>query len=477
MKKSATPHPVDVLWSGLGLFAVNGVLYLTNDWPSGSSVIRPISGLKWPFVYAATTLLFLSLLFVMNRRPPRVLRNLAGKHVDGRLTEQLLHAAGLVFYGITSVALTRRLAAGGWRAHKVAPIIAMAGCAGALIWPILRPISVKRRLLAVAVAGLILRLIAFWLTPLVVESADMLPLIKAANESFLAGASPYRLYNLHSWPLPLPYLPGAWLAYLPAVALGLDLRLINALAELIVLGVLAFASRNRNSSPLGVLVAMLIYLSPSIVIFDIYTEHPIFWMLIVLLLALLAAGRFWIAALVWGVALATSPFALTASPFVALYLARATSPKKWWKPAALAAASFLALTAPFVVWAPREFFHGTFTWLNDLDIVGLSSWAIHGHQQLFAIGFAGWFWYFGWEQALKPVQVALVLAILVYYWKRRREAGALLSCSSLWAYTLFVCFNVVIWPRHYGPTLCLAALTIVHRLSAQPDGAGKPAAC
>jgi hypothetical protein len=477
MEHAATYRPIDLLWSGLGLFAANGVLYLTNDWPSGSTDVRPSLDLKWPLVYAAATLAFLSLLFVMNRQPPRVLQERGSRHVDHRQVELFFHAAGLVFYGITSVALTRRLADEGWRTAEVVLAIAMVGCAGALIWPILRPISVKKTFLVVAVAGLVLRLAAFWLNPLAVESADMLPLIKSANESLLAGTSPYRLYNLHTWPLPLPYLPGTWLAYLPAVATGLDLRLVNALAELIVLGALALACGNRNALPLGTLVAALIYLSPSIVIFDIYTEHPILWMLIVVLFALLASGRVWAAALMWGVALATSPFALVISPFVALHLARATSPKQWWKLGALAAAPFLALVAPFVVWAPNEFFYGTLTWLNDLDIVGRSSWVVHGHQQLFAIGFAGWFWFLGWERILKPIQAALVLAVLAYYWKRGREADWLLSRASLWAYTLFVCFNIVIWPRHYGPTLCLAALTMIHRFSAQPAAAEHPAAC
>lgn len=477
MERSAGYRLTDLLWPGLALFAANGILYLTNGWPSGSPTGHPGVDLKWPLVYAATTLVFLFLLFIVNREPPRALRRWGSKHVSDRRTVLFFHTAGLVFYGITSVALTRRLATRGWEANEVVLAMAMVGCAGMLIWSALQPFSVKKTLFSVAIAGLTLRLLAFRLHPLAVGTSDMLPLIESANKSFLAGTSPYRLYDLHSWPLPLPYLPGTWLAYLPAVATGLDLRLVNAMAELVVLGALAFSHRNRNSLPTGILIAVLIYLSPSVVIFDIYTEHPIFWMLIVLLFTLLAARRIWATTLIWGVALATSPLTLVISPFVALHLARATSPKQWWKLGALAAAPFLALTVPFVVWAPQDFFYGTFTWLNDLNIVGRSAWVVHGHQQLFAIGFTGWFWYAGWQQALKPIQAALVLAVLAHCWKRGRKADWLLPHSSLWAYTLFICFNPVVWPRYYAPALCLAALTAICRSNAQPAVAARPAAC
>ncbi len=448
MEHSATYRLINILWSDLALFAASGILYLTNDWPSGSRTSHPGLDLKWPLVYAVTTVVFLFILFTTNREPPGRLQQWAIKYVNDRWITLFFHVAGLSFYGVTSVALIRRLAANGWETHEALLAVVIVGCAGMLIWSAFQPFSLKKSLFSVAVAGLALRLVAFWLNPIAVESAAMLPLIEAANKSFLAGLSPYRLYNLHSWPLPLSYLPGTWLAYLPAVATALDPRLVNAMAGLVVLGALALSHHNRvhNSLPLGTLIAMLIYLSPSVVIFDIYTEHLIFWMLIVLLFTLLAAGRVWAATLIWGIALATSPLTLVISPFVALHLARAISPKRWWKLGALTLAPFLALMVPFVVWALQDFFYGAFTWLNDLNIVARSAWVVHGHQQLFVISFAGWFWYAGWEQALKPIQAALVLTVLAYYWKRGRKADWLLPYSSLCAYTLFVCFNPILWP-------------------------------
>jgi hypothetical protein len=266
------------------------------------------------------------------------------------------------------------------------------------------------------------------------------------------------------------------LAYLPAVVAGLDLRLVNALAELVILGALALGqhSRAQDAMPVGVLIAMLIYLSPAMIIFDMYTEHPIFWMLIVVLLTLLSAGRNRAAALTWGMALASSPFTLAISPFVALHLARATPPRQWWRLAVLTGAPLLVLLAPFVIGDWQSFFYGTFIWLNDLDIVGRSAWVVHGHQQLFVIGFAGWFWHAGWERFLKPVQAILLLAVFAHYWRHSHRVCQLL-CSSLWACTLFICFNIVIWPRYYAPVLCLAALSVICRLSPRCAAAATPA--
>jgi hypothetical protein len=478
MEHPTEHQPVNLLWSGLALFAASGILYLTNDWPIGSPAGHSDIDLGWPLAYAMTTVVFLSLLLIVDREPPRALRQWASRHISAKRATLLLHVAGLAFYGVTAVALVRRLAADGWEVNEATMAIAIVGCAGLLIWSALRP-SLVKTLLSVAIAGLVLRLVAFWLNPLAVESSDMLPLIEAADKSLLAGLSPYQMYDLHAWPLPLTYLPGTWLTYLPAVVSGLDLRLVNATAELVVFGALAFSHRNRtqDSLPVGALVAMLIYLSPPVIIFDLYTEHPIFWMLAVVLFVLLATGRIWAAAVVWGIALASSPFALPLSPFVALHLARTASPRQWWKLAALTAAPFLTLLVPFVVWAPQDFFYGMVTWLNDLDIAGRSAWVVHSHQQLFTIGFAGWFWYAGWEQALKPIQAILVSAVLAWYWKRGWKADWLLPHASLWAYTLFICFNIVVWPRYYAPALCLAALTAIQRLGAQPAVAARPTVC
>jgi len=478
VENATRPRPIALLWAGLALFAASAILYLTNDWPCGSPVNHPDVDLKWPLVYTATTVVFLFLLVVANQEPPSKVRQWVDGYVSARRTTALFHVAGLVFYAITSVALVRRLAASGWQTGEMAVAMIVVGCAALLIWSAFRPVSLGRTFLAVAVGGLVLRLAAFWLNPLAVDSSDMLPLIKAADESLLAGSNPYRLYDLHTWSLPLPYLPGTWLAYLPAVAAGLDLRLVNALAELVILGALALGqhSQAQDAMPVGVLIAMLIYLSPSIIIFDLYTEHPIFWMLIVVLLTLLSAGRNRAAALTWGIALASSPFTLVISPFVALHLARATPPRRWWRLAVLTGAPLLALLAPFVAWDSQSFFYGTFTWLNDLDIVGRSAWAVHGRQQLFAIGLAGWFWYAGWERILKPVQAVLLLVVFAHYWRHSHRAGQLLR-SSLWACTLFVCFNIVIWPRYYAPVLCLAALSVISRLSPRCAAAATPAAC
>ncbi|MBU1878558.1 MAG: hypothetical protein KJ734_06365, partial [Chloroflexi bacterium] len=182
---------------------------------------------------------------------------------------RLVLLAGLVFMAVGGVAAVRR--AGG------APdVIAVAALGlGLLLLPLWRPAG-WRVLLACLLAGVALRLVLVPYTLLDARQADMLPLIQAAGQRLLQGQSPYGLYAFHDWSLPLTYLPVTWLAYLPAVAWGADLRLVNVAASAGAVVILWAAARRSAAAPL----VGALFLLPQLVAFDLYAEVAVFWLVL-----------------------------------------------------------------------------------------------------------------------------------------------------------------------------------------------------
>jgi len=318
---------------------------------------------------------------------------------------------------------------------------------GLLLLPLWRP-SGARVLAALLLAGFILRLALVAHAPLDAQEADMLPLIRAAGQNLLSGQSPYRLYEFHEWPLPLTYLPGTWLAYLPAVVLDLDLRLVNVAASAAAAIILWAAARRSPAAPLvGVL-----FLLPQVVVFDLYAEVAVFWLVLAGLLAGLVRERYALAAACYGLALATSPLALVFMPLLFVFLLLRLPPRRLTGLMALAAGIATALVLPFLLWSPGEFLYGTVTWFNDPRIAGAGGWL--DRNQLYQVGLAGWFWLLGLVDWLRPIQVVLLgLTTVVVLLRARSWAGLLLGL--LWAYVGFVFFNLIIWPYLYVPALLL----------------------
>jgi hypothetical protein len=73
--------------------------------------------------------------------------------------------------------------------------------------------------------------------PIDISNADMLPIIKVMDERFIAGQHSH-IYD----PLPI-YLPAMWLPYVPAIALGVDMRWIAIAGLLFAFGTFVFLYR------------------------------------------------------------------------------------------------------------------------------------------------------------------------------------------------------------------------------------------
>jgi hypothetical protein len=148
--------------------------------------------------------------------------------------------------------------------------------------------------------------------PIDIANADMLPIIKVMGERFLAGQHSHVYDTIPSiWKGVQPiYLPAMWLPYVPAIALGIDMRWINIAGLLFAFGAFIFLyrpfvalqpshpdTRSRYGSFfLGVLAFLLFWWvvadnTPGIV--SVAEEGTVIAYYVLLVLAL-ASGRPWL---------------------------------------------------------------------------------------------------------------------------------------------------------------------------------------
>jgi hypothetical protein len=100
--------------------------------------------------------------------------------------------------------------------------------------------------------------------PIDITNADMLPIIKVMGERFIAGQHSHVYDPIPSiWHGAQPiYLPAMWLPYVPAIALGIDIRWIAIAGLLFAFGGFIFLykpSGSRTSFLLGVLAFLLFW--------------------------------------------------------------------------------------------------------------------------------------------------------------------------------------------------------------------------
>lgn len=310
---------------------------------------------------------------------------------------------------------------------------------------------------AVAFAlGTAIRFLHIKYVPLEPARGDMLPLVQQAIGNLLAGRSPYTTYSM-PWELPLTYLPLTWLAYLPAFVAGIDLRWTNLVAEAGLLGAALFVcrqqppERRQRATDSTLVLWAWIFLSPTVIRWDMVTSAPIGWAALAWTLALSVAGKNRASAVALGLAAATTPLIAVVAPLLAL---------RWWRagglrellgrgvmPAAIAA----LLLAPWFIWAPGPFLDGNVRWFNDLQRFPGQKWET---EQTWATitGFSGFFWEWGREGWLKPIQAIAVAAIAGLYLARGATRVDLLGYATA-ALLVFTLFNPVLWPYLYNPAL------------------------
>ncbi len=166
------------------------------------------------------------------------------------------------------------------------------------------PVNHHRLVITGLVALVLYSWSRYWFeeSPIDITNADMLPIIKVMGERFLAGQHSH-VYDNIPWiwggiqPI---YLPAMWLPYVPAIAMGIDMRWLTIAGLLFSFGVFIFLYRpldhRYGSFFLGVMAFLLFWWvvadnTPGIV--SVAEEGPVIAYYVLLVLAL-ASGRPWL---------------------------------------------------------------------------------------------------------------------------------------------------------------------------------------
>ena len=187
----------------------------------------------------------------------------------------------------------------------------------------------------------------------------MLPLILSGCQSFLAGMSPYGYHDLlyHPPHQVFTYLPGMWMAYLPAAASGVDLRFINLISMLVSALILAYSANGSRNH--GMLLIPVFLLTPYL-----QYRHEIYLGVLFLILSIVfflgRCNKWWTSSIASGYALATYQFVWVIFPFIVVSAFKRWGIKKAFVNSLIAVAIALILILPFLLGSPEEFIAGVY---------------------------------------------------------------------------------------------------------------------
>lgn len=311
-------------------------------------------------------------------------------------------------------------------------------------------------------AGLTVNIILIFQVPHT-HGANMLEIIEAASAEFLAGNHFYRLYEdiAHT---SFGYLPGLWLPYVPLVWLGLDVRILNVLAILLLVWLFERGLGLESDKRTAILGATLypLVLSPPVSQMLVHGHIWPYWIYVMATLVLLARERYGAAAFFLGLALAARQPALWLLPPLTGWLVARLGWLNTTKYAALTLAVYLVVVLPFAIPSGIEFWQVVY-----LNLSGFKTMQPH-------INAAVWLELGSLNALLRPLQILVLLGGMIWLYRRKAEFATfamVLGLSYLWA----VYFNDYAVRYVYIPGLLILMTGFIIHLTradhphAQPD--------
>lgn len=303
------------------------------------------------------------------------------------------------------------------------------------------------RILGLIAAAVVLRAVGLETWKLDPATRDMLPLVQSAQDAFAAGHNPYDLHQMQRGSqVPLTYLPGMWLLHGVPRLFGLDLRWTGIVADAAVAAGLWWAAsgveRSRRGRARGLALGFSAawMFSPSVHWNGLYAEPHAWWLVLAALLAATLRKKWWLAAGVLGVALATRHFALIVAPFVVLAMWRSIGWRQTLPRLGLAGAIAAVLLVPFVLRDPETFWFGTYRWLVEYG-------PAHQSWFWFKFGFSGPLYKANAAAWMPRAQIAIVVAMLALAAPLRGTRAFVGPAGT--AYVGFVMFNGIVWDSFY----------------------------
>jgi hypothetical protein len=303
------------------------------------------------------------------------------------------------------------------------------------------------------VAGLVVLVTWSWCqywfeeTPIDITNADMLPIIKVMGERFIAGQHSHIYDNIPwIWHGTQPiYLPAMWLPYVPAIAMGIDMRWIAIAGLLFAFITFLFLYRPNAHHYLSFFLGALAFLlfwwvvadtTPGIV--SVAEEGTVIGYYVLLVLALVS-GKPWLTGIAISLCM-LSRYALVGwIPAFLLYL---LLEKKWKQLFTIALTGFLCFILLFLVpvgWT-------TFVRLARLpgDYIAFAGRVWKDSPDVFSTA-PGFAWFFGPHQVTLLHGLLVTLSFLVpalfIVIGRRHQRGIILPLAALKiSLVIFSCF-------------------------------------
>ena len=380
------------------------VISVVNDGWSGRPVGWRHQVLLLPFTMFAVLALVRLLMLSRDRSDAEAQGvALAGKH---SLTLLLICFESLSVAGFAYAA--RHFARFGYRVEPDHALVALSVFLVTGLWAISRrtALAVLYAVMAAYSAGLWLAITSF---PLNYLRSDMLPVIQWADLRVVHHLSPYATMHIGTRLYDFPYLPGMLLAYLPAIALHLDVRVVNLVCVLLLSGwIYRLASTERRLE--SALLLGVFLLSPFLQYrHDLYLAPH--WCAMVGAIALMQRRHYLWAAVAFGISMALYQLSWVIFPFFVLNAFRRRGFREAIKLGLCGIASMLVVMGPFLASAMGRIASNT-----------VGQWSKLPHALADPINLSYWVTFAVRPDQLKWVQLAAMAGIFCYCFLRGRCA-------------------------------------------------------
>ncbi len=296
--------------------------------------------------------------------------------------------------------------------------------------------------------------------PLNYLRSDMLPVIGWADQRLVRHLNPYGTMHVGARAYDFPYLPGMLVAYWPAVALHLDLRIASLLYVLAAVGLTWWEARPERSLEVAASVGVLLLCPFLQYRHELYLQPH--WFLVVFAVVLMDRGRFLWAGLVWGASCAVYQFSWVLLPFVLLNGYRRGRLAEAGKVVLAAIVGALLIAGPFL--------HSAWQRIES-NTVG--QWSRLPHALADPINVSYWLTYIFRPDQLEWLQAVVLVGLFGYCWFKGRCAT--LEDTLRWmsvALGVFIPMNVLV-DGYFYLTLLLLLLLYLCVANGWWRGAGK----
>lgn len=315
--------------------------------------------------------------------------------------------------------------------------------------------------------------------PINPKIADMLPLIHEASHSLVLGEWPYKYYYV-PWRLPLTFMPGLWLPYLPTYVLGLDLRhtglLIIFLIGMIYLYFILQAYLGKPSrtvaflaTPIASLAGLVILMFSTEIVFFSAIGHTFpLWLWLSAFCFSILTDRYILAAIFFGMVLGSRQTSVVFAPAVCAFLYKTVRRSTQTAFLFVVAFVWLVLCAPFLLSTPKEFLIDPIVHYQESALLDFALGSNSYVSQ--TIGFSYILQYLFSTKTLLVFRYLSLVAIVFLSWHFTKDKTTLFISMAL-SGILFSFFTPIPWHYiYFGPLIILSFAMIAAARQADTCG-------